>query len=114
MRWACMTRSLFVLCSTCLLLAVPPKVVEPITIDGKSERINGWIGAVAFSPDGKELAIGDASGTINVWDVSRQAFVHQLNSQSRPISALSYTPDGLHLVSGGHDHTAVVYGFGGP
>lgn len=75
--------------------------------------------AVAFSPDGRRLAIGGAgssvqNGLVELWDV--QAAVHSLKQEplvlaghTAPVHAVTFSPDGLLLATAGDDRTIIVY-----
>jgi WD40 repeat protein len=101
-----MFRCLFVLSAVSLLAPSACAGAEPITLTPKSTFIKGWIGGVAFSPDGKYLAIGDSSGSVMLWHVGRKEYRFSLAAHNGPVSALTFTPDGRRLISGGHDHLA--------
>jgi WD40 repeat protein len=81
---------------------------------------------VTFSPDGKQLAVGEMTGLVTVWQLSRPALpadqpaargepVRAAAGQARPrnlkghqgrIETLEFTADGRKLISISHDHTA--------
>jgi WD40 repeat protein len=66
-------------------------------------EINGTGMALAFSPDGRTLASGEASGSIILWDVDRSAENRELEGHLDGITGLAFSPDGLRLASGGDD-----------
>lgn len=75
--------------------------------DGKS-AITDRVNALAFSPDGKTLAIGSGepsrSGDITLWDMASGKLT--ANYSERHIDSvltLDFSPDGRHLASGGAD-----------
>lgn len=55
------------------------------------------VDSVAFSPDGKLLAAGDANSA-GLWDIPSRTFTGQLAGSMAP---LSFSPDGSTLASGG-------------
>jgi WD40 repeat protein len=66
------------------------------------------VGRLAFSPDSKELALGDEHGTIRVCDVAGgkercRCGLHAGNS----VLALAFAPDGRTLAAGGTNEKAV-------
>jgi serine/threonine protein kinase len=54
--------------------------------------------AMAFSPDGRTLAVAD--GTIRLWNVAAEADTAILTTPSRPMYALAFSPDGKTLATG--------------
>lgn len=64
---------------------------------GMSERIN----AVAFSPDGKRLAVAAGSpalqGELQVWDVATQALLLSVPVTFDTLTGVSWSPDGSQL-----------------
>ena len=78
-------------------------VAAPLT---KSSPVN----AVAFSPDGANLAIGKDDGTVDLWDLAASK-VRSLPSadpkdySSRGVLCLAYSPDGRRLAAGRRDDT---------
>lgn len=57
---------------------------------------------VAFSPNGQQVALGDASGTIHLWDLQRNQLTPWQAGQSAIVS-LAFSADGQTLASGSAD-----------
>jgi WD40 repeat protein len=73
--------------------------------------IEGWIYAVAFSPDGKQLA--SASGAkVRIWDTGSAALLHTLDGHSEGVFAVAFSPDGKLLVSASSDKTVRLWPIG--
>ena len=66
-------------------------------------RHSGWIYAVAFSYDGKYLAIGDTSGQIKVRNLQTQQDVIEFRGDADSITALQFSPDDQTLASAGYN-----------
>ncbi|MCI0457422.1 MAG: WD40 repeat domain-containing protein [Gemmataceae bacterium] len=77
---------------------------EPRTLKGHT----GWVGAVAFAPDGK-LATGGADGTVRLWDVTRGVELRKWPAHAGCACALAFSPDGSRLATGGYDHTIKLW-----
>lgn len=63
--------------------------------------------ALAWSPDGKTLATGEAmpGNKVRLWDVATGKIVETQDRHSRPVTSLAYSGDGAMLVSGSQDGT---------
>ena len=70
-------------------------------------RHNGQITALAFSRDGKFLAI--ASDSARVWDINRQTFLKPVWGHPRQVSALVFNRKGDRLITVCEDELARVF-----
>jgi RNA polymerase sigma factor (sigma-70 family) len=64
--------------------------------------------ALAFSPDGKRLALG-GPWTISVWDLGTDKAAWEFEGHRGRVTALAFSPDGKRLVSASEDSTALVW-----
>jgi WD40 repeat protein len=76
----------------------------------------GGVNSVSFSPDNKRLASGSDDKTIRLWNVDRDILnskvkdsygtcVRILESHTRPVTSVSFSPDKTRLASGSEDGT---------
>ncbi len=64
---------------------------------------------LAFSPDGRRVAIGSADGKIHVLDADTGAAVGPpLSGHTGPVNIVTYSADGTRIISGG-DNTIHVW-----
>ena len=69
----------------------------------------GWVGGVAFSPDGKLCATAGSDGTAALWDVATGERKTVFEGHSDHVCAVAFVPDGNILVTGSHDKSAKVW-----
>lgn len=56
------------------------------------------VNAVAFSPAHKDLLVtGGSDGTLNIWDVVKRARMRNFPKAAGPVTAASFTRDGMAL-----------------
>jgi WD40 repeat protein len=65
--------------------------------------------AVAFTPDGKRLAVGGTTSTIHLLDMGSKQPPITINSHSDWVTALAWNRDGSRLASAGRDTSAKVF-----
>jgi len=65
--------------------------------------------SVAFSPDSKILATGDASGEIHLWSVKDYEQILTLSGHINWVRSIAFSPDGRMLVSGSDDQTVRLW-----
>jgi WD40 repeat protein len=74
--------------------------------EGRSNQLQyRMVEDVAFSPNGKTLAMGTRGGNLHLWDVATGELVDTLKGHSNAVSAVAFSPDGRTLASGGADQT---------
>lgn len=55
----------------------------------------GWINAIAFSPDGRRIALGSDDEPIRVWDADTGALVAgPFKGHTNPILSVNFSCDG--------------------
>lgn len=65
--------------------------------------------SLAFSPDGKMLAVGYEASTIGLWDITSGTLTQTLRGGRGWVLSLAYSPDGRALVSGWGDGSLHFY-----
>ena len=66
-------------------------------------RHDEWVIALAFSMDGRFLAIGDVSGKVRIRNIRNQLEVANFQADADLISALQFSPDNQILASAGYN-----------
>jgi WD40 repeat protein/tRNA A-37 threonylcarbamoyl transferase component Bud32 len=65
--------------------------------------------SLAFSPDGKRLAVGGWNGLVRVWEVGNGREVFTLRGHTGSARSVRFSPDGRWLASGSHDRTVRLW-----
>ena len=79
-----------------------PEAGKPISL-----QTDGVVMAVAYSPDGKQLAVG--SGSVQLWDLVGGKQLRSWNVTGI-VESLCFSPDGRTLAAGIDDGTVTLYG----
>jgi WD40 repeat protein/tetratricopeptide (TPR) repeat protein len=69
----------------------------------------GMVEDVAFSPDGKTLAMASREANVHLWDVATGKLLETLKGHSSAVLAVVFSPDGRTLASGGSDQTVRLW-----
>jgi WD40 repeat protein len=89
----------------------------PVDIQGsggsQDSNFGNTVTSLAFSPDGRNLAVGNLDTTVQVWDVTDPtkplASGVPLTGQTRTVSSVAFSPDGRTLASGSFDSTVRLW-----
>jgi WD40 repeat protein len=73
---------------------------------------SGFLGGVAFSPDGKSLATDSTDNTAKVWDAESGNLLLTLRSPWGIAGGVAFSPDGKHLAADSGFGTVPVYALG--
>ncbi len=63
----------------------------------------GQVYSIAFSPDGKYLALGSDDKNVKIWSVEQKKEITTLKGHNRVVRSVSFSPDGKYLASGSED-----------
>ncbi len=75
----------------------------------ESQAGRGFVDDVAFSPDGKTLALASRSGNVQLWNVATGELLESVKGHSGAVSAVAFSPDGRTLASGSFDQTVRLW-----
>jgi WD40 repeat protein len=67
------------------------------------------VSSLAFSPDGKTLAVAGGQRSIRFWDVERGTALCELEADRGGVTSVAFSADGKTLASGGTDTTALIW-----
>jgi WD40 repeat protein len=72
---------------------------------------DGDVNAIAFSPDGRLLAVGHggAEGIVRVWEVITGNEIVTFRGHAGGVNVVAFSPDGRRIASGGADSSILVW-----
>jgi len=73
------------------------------------DAFNGSAQAVAFAPDGRQLAVGERGGEITIWDTETGDKSATIGKQTLSIVRLEFSPDGTRLAAASGDSSAPTW-----
>lgn len=82
--------------------SAPPKpVIQPKTTTYTIHHHQaGCIQALAWSPNGARIVLGDSMGKVQIWDATAMHPIYTYRSNASAIYTLAWSPDGTSLVLG--------------
>jgi len=72
-------------------------------------KVSSPVTSLAFSPDGKTLAVSSRDRVIRLWDPATGKEGKELAGHLSFVNSIAFSPDGKKLVSGGNDATARLW-----
>lgn len=87
-----------------IVLPAQPAAPAATILKGQS----GWVGGVAFAPDGDTVATAGADGNVRFWDASGK-LQHRLTAHDDIVSAVAYSADGKTFATASFDGTVKVW-----
>jgi hypothetical protein len=81
------------------------KIADDTTLIRKLDRQNGTISALAWSPDGRRIAVGGAAPEVNVYDAETGGLLAACKGHTAGIYTVAFTPDSGVVAAGGFDGT---------
>jgi small GTP-binding protein len=67
------------------------------------------VNSLAWSPDGRTLAVGTNDGLVQLWDAESGKLKHKLKKHLGPIVIVVWSPDGRLVASGGDDNAVHIW-----
>jgi WD40 repeat protein len=74
--------------------------VKQLIAPGNQE---GWVGSVAFSPDGTKLLWGEYGGEVALWDLAGDRLLFREKRHEGALSSVAFSPDGRSIASAAGD-----------
>jgi WD40 repeat protein len=85
------------------------KIADDSTLIRRLERQNGAITALAWSPDGRRIAVGGAAPEVNIYDAESGARMAACKGHAAGIYTVSFSPDSATLAAAGFDGMVRLY-----
>jgi WD40 repeat protein len=89
------------------------KIADDTTLVRKLDRQNGPIAALAWSPDGKWIAVAGAAPEVNLYDAETGTLAAACKGHSAGIYSVVFAPDGKTLAAAGFDGQVRLYDVSG-
>jgi len=85
------------------------KIADDTTLIRKLDRQDGAIAALAWSPDGKKIAVGGAAAAVNVYDAETGTRISECKGHAAGIYTVAFSPDSAVVAAAGFDGTVRLY-----
>lgn len=74
-----------------------------------SIALPGWVGSVAFNPDGTRLTTGSADSAVRVFDAISGTEQLKMSGHRDRVLSVQFSPDGRRIASGSYDQTVNIW-----
>ena len=74
---------------------------------GEEIKTSFWVSRLLFTPDDREMIVGNGLRDVTVWDLASKTAVWTIAPGS--VSAMALSPDGKRLAVGGQDHSISIW-----
>jgi len=85
------------------------KIADDTTLIRKLDRQNGAIASLAWSPDGRLIAVGGAAPEVNIYDAETGERVAQCKGHTAGIYTVAFSPDSSAVAMAGFDGMVRLY-----
>jgi hypothetical protein len=75
----------------------------------RSDKFSHTPSSLAFTPDGRTLALGNRDGSITLWDVVEWKERRRFQGHRAVVRSVAFSPDGKLLASGSDDTTILLW-----
>ena len=82
---------------------------EPLNLEADQANPPALATAVAFSPGGESLVVGDQDGGLRFWWLDGGQLYARVEPRRGQVAGLDFTPDGRYLLQVSHDRRAQVW-----
>jgi WD40 repeat protein len=83
----------------------------PAGVARASLTLGGRVGALAWHPDGRTLAVvaGSRAAQVSLWDARARRQRRLLRGEVHPLTGLAFSPDGRLIAAAGNDHQLWIW-----
>jgi tricorn protease-like protein len=85
------------------------KIADDTTLIRKLDRQNGAIAALAWSPDGRWIAVAGSAPEVNVYEAETGRSVSSAKGHTAGIYTVAFSPDSTRLAAAGFDGQVRIY-----
>lgn len=94
---------------TVVVLDLKEGEVKPDRVRELEQADGDFIGGLAFSPDGRQLASANYDSSTILWDVETGKVVQRLQGHHDQVRSVAFHPSGTRVVTGGYDKTVRIW-----